>query len=192
MKYLFGGLFCLLCLCSGVVGQEYVQVQGEKALWSMSVSTVVSHKILVQREREINVCDEGDCIDRISDLRVSSIVLDNGPSTDVSPRYSLYLTMHNSITEHAVAVSLHRLASFNELISAERVEAGIYEFVYKAYNLEYSSENKDRNCDLLTFKIRVDAKELSTLVRQAKKTKFFEDAVYQDPIFVLRENLGCL
>lgn len=149
-----------------------------------NVSSVAEHVVLVESLRDISVCDNGDCTQRKSNLRVSAVVIDGGPSTDVAPPFSIFLVMHNSIEEHAVASSVHRIAFTYKSISVKRVKAGIYEF-------EYIGFNPSGPCLSQRKKTIIDARELSVQVRQAKKTRFFEDFTYTDPIFAQHTVLGC-
>jgi len=149
-----------------------------------NISSVAKHDVLVESLRDISVCDNGDCTQRKSNLRVSAVVIDGGPSTDVSPPFSIFLTMHNSIEEYAVTSSMHRIAFSYKPISVRRVKAGIYEF-------EYIGFNPSGPCISPRMKTTIDARELSVKVRQGKKAKFFEDFTYKDPIFARHSVLGC-
>lgn len=184
-------LIALVFVTGNAFSEDAESVMGEVGLWGLAVASVTEQITLVSREKTIIVCDEGDCIDRVSDLRISAVVLDSGPSTDATERYGLYLIMHNSVQEHAVAKSVHLIASMEELKSAKRVEAGIYEFVFNSPNYGYL-ETKDPNCRFVEMRARVDARVLSAEVRKAERTSFFEDATYTDPIYVTRSTIGCV
>ena len=149
------------------------------------VASIEEVKVLVRKTKTIPVCDGSDCIQRESDLRVSSLLLSGGPSTDVSPRYMIALVINNEVNEHAVAYSYHQIAFADELRSVERLKAGIYRFVYVAHDY-------DEACFLGVLETTVDARELSAAVRLAKKTSNFEDAFYDDPIYLTHKKLGCL
>jgi len=149
-----------------------------------TLAAIEDLQVLVRKTKMINVCDGSDCLERESDLRVSSVLVSSGPSTDVSPGYAIYLVMNNEVEEHAVAFSYHRIAFADELKSVERLKAGIYRFVYVAH--DYSDA-----CFIGTLETTVDARELSAAVRLAKKTSFFEDAFYDDPIYLTHKKLGC-
>ena len=147
---------------------------------------VMQNTVLVDRKKTIKVCDGGVCIDRESHLVVQVLQLDNGPSTDVSPSSSVYLLMYNDINEHAVAYSMHIIAdSMQQGFDAKRVEAGIYEVTLRGFDTSFDG------CFDPVQTIRIDARDLSSDVRQGKKTSFFNDAVYTDPIDVSVINADC-
>lgn len=179
----------ILLLCGSSASAEIMSktIPGEQDIKTFSIAQIANHEVLVEREKAITVCDNGDCIQRSSNLRVSYLLVDYGPSTDVSPRGGLYLSMHNSIEEHAVAASLHFIAPVEDFIAGTRKEAGIYVFDI------VSSLNGDAagDCYYKRVTVTVDAREASAAVRKGEKTRFFEDAVYTDPVFVDYKTEGC-
>lgn len=182
-RYLLIKLFLLMNVSISFAETEKIfGLIGQDA--DYNVTSIARHEILVESLRDISVCENDDCLKRASNLRVSAIVIDGGPSTDVSPQFAIFLTMHNSIEEYAVTSSMHRIAFSKELISVKRIKAGIYEF-------EYAGFNPDGNCLHPLKKTMVDARELSVQVRQAKKIKSFQDGIYTDPIYVKHTILGC-
>ena len=175
-----------LLAAGSAMAQDVVQgLQQPLGNVTASMAAIDDFKVLVRKSKTIKVCDGTDCIDRRSDLRVSSVLLSGGPSTDVSPRYEILLLMNNEVEEHAVAFSSHRIAFAEELRSVERLKAGIYRYVYVTY--DYSDD-----CFMGVRETTVDARQLSAAVRQAKRTSFFSDAFYDDPIYLTHKALGCL
>ena len=86
-----------------------------------------------------------------SDLRVSLLAMDNDGSTDVAPRASLYLTTFNE-SERREAGSVHEISDINELISAERLEAGLYKAVVTKYDWEeLCGKGADEACFYLYY-----------------------------------------
>ncbi len=150
----------------------------------LEVSAIRSHTVLVRSSKTIMSCGDGDCIERRSDLQVSIMVYENGPSTDVSPPATLYFTMYNSVEETGIARSVHLIADVEKLIKAKRVAAGIYEITYKGF---WSQDN----CFQPNFRARIDARALSIKVRAAKEVQFLDDRTYVDPIEVDYKRLNC-
>ena len=165
-------------LKSTIIGEEH----GNGPL-----DAIASHTVLVDSTRTIEVCDNGNCYNTDSQLRVSALTIDGGPSTDVSPRFNLYLSMYNYIQEFATATSLHKIDYLNRFISVKRIKAGIYEARYVAINLE----GQYGNCFYPEIKATIDARELSATVRKAKRARFFSDVHYTDPIYVTKTVTGC-
>lgn len=150
----------------------------------LEVAAIRSHTVLVRSSKTIKSCADGDCIDRTSDLQVSTMVYENGPSTDVSPPATLYFTMYNSVEETGIARSVHMIADVEELMAAKRISAGIYEVTYKGY---WSEDN----CFQPQVRARIDARALSIKVRAAKEVDFLDDHTYTDPIEVHYKRLNC-
>ena len=150
----------------------------------LEITDIRKHVLLERATKTIRSCEDGSCLDRSSDLQVSAVVYDNGPSTDVVPTATLYLTIYNSVEETGIARSLHQIADVTELVDARRIKAGIYELTYKAF----WSEN---GCFQPTVKARIDARALSAKMRAAKEVGFLEDHTYTDTIDVVRQRLDC-
>lgn len=153
-------------------------------LWEDTITSIRSLTKLVRSTKTIKSCSEEECIDRESTLQVSLVVIDNGPSTDVSSPAVLYLTMYNSVEETGVAKSMHLIEDIVELHSTKRVSAGVYEVEYQAFRIE-------EECSLPVIRARIDARELSSKVRAAKKIDFLQDFAYTDAIDVAYEVLSC-
>ncbi len=111
-----------------------------------------------------------------TDLRVGLVVIDLGGSTDVSPKAQAYLTMFNE-AEMKNATSLHLLTHLNELVSAKRTEAGIYEVVVKRYDVEGAWGGGE-----ITTKLVVDARLASVDVRKMKGVEEFDTGTILTPI----------
>lgn len=177
---------------SNVAKAQAVPIDGEATFVFSILTGVAKHGVLVQRKKPIQVCDNGDCYSNISDLRVSYLLLDGGPSTDVSPRYSLYLTTYNSVDEFASAYSIHLIENVDELYDVERVKAGIYKFEYKQLAELLNFETSSRlNCPYYDVTAVIDARDLTAKVRQAKKLKFLQDIQYYDPIYLSVSDAKC-
>jgi len=106
-------------------------------------------------------------------LRVGLVMLDNGGSTDVSPKATLYLSTFNESEEYE-AGSLHKISHLNELISAERVAAGVYDVIVKRYANDFGS--------ILKTKIRIDARDLTGDVREMKGAQEWEYQQITTPV----------
>ena len=180
------GIATFLLACSSQAQTLKHSATGETEQLGL-LPSIANHQVLVDRARDIEVCDNGQCYSTESQLRISSLLVDGGPSTDVSPRYVLYLSMHNYIEEYAIATSLHQVDYVQTFQSARRSKAGIYEFRYVGINLDGAFGD----CFFPEIQAIVDARELSVQVRTGKKTKFFEDASYTDPVYITRTYLGC-
>lgn len=123
-----------------------------------------------------------------SDLRVSLVVVDNGGSTDVSPRASLYLTTFNE-SEMRGAGSAHMITHMNDLQFVRRVEAGIYEAILTKYNYGEDGCTSGGSSMEGTYKVRIDARNLTMVVRQFRNVEEFGYGFFQDPVFVEYECL---
>lgn len=189
--FVFLALYSIIVFPAAADGQKWVIEGGISGKQSL-LANIAKQGILVQREKYIQVCDKYGCDSRASDLRVSYVVYDTGPSTDVSPRYVLYLTTYNSVDEFASAYSIHRIAYIDELYDVERVKAGIYEFRYRQVGaLGNAAARSGLDCFYKDVTVIIDARALAANVRRAKKLKFFEDAQYFDPIYLSAKNVKC-
>lgn len=187
-------VFCLLfSFNANSQSLEKVRAINGGALGEQSLlANVVKQGVLVQREKQIQVCDNDGCHSNTSDLRVSYVLVDGGPSTDVSPRYVLYLTTYNFVNEFASATSTHRIAYIDKLYDVERLKAGIYKFRYKGIASDGSAEDIAKlGCFYHDVTAIVDASDLTANVRRANKLKFFEDAEYFDPIYLSVKDRKC-
>ncbi|GMG84346.1 hypothetical protein LNKW23_35610 [Paralimibaculum aggregatum] len=141
---------------------------------------------LVRSTREIGVTWGGAPHMAESDLRVTLLVLDLGPATDVSERQSLHLAMFNVIAEFGTAWSLTPVADVWAFHGARRLEAGIYEI--DAEVLDFSTEA----CVFHRAAIRVDARELSAVVRRARGLGEFDSRRFRHPVAIETRLLGCI
>lgn len=140
---------------------------------------------LVRATRNIKVADYAEPWP--SDLRVSLVVLHNGPSTDVSPQHDLHLALFNLIPEYGTAWALEPVASVYAFEAVERTAPGIYEITAQRYDFE------NRGCQgFVRSKITVDARQLSVAVRQARGLGEFDARRYAVPIGRTVEHLGCV
>ena len=131
---------------------------------------------LVRSTRDIRVADYPDQA-WPSDLRVSLVVLHNGPSTDVSPVHDLHLAMFNLIPEYGTAWALEPVASVYRFEGVTRTAPGIYEVTALRYDFQ------QRGCDgFVRSVITVDARDLSVAVRQARGLGEFDARRYTVPI----------
>lgn len=160
-----------------------------EATWISALTSIRSHAALVRSKKTIKICDGDDCIDRDSVLQVSMLVVDHGPSTDVGPQASLYLTIYNSVEETAVAQSIHMIDDIYELRSTKRIAAGMYEATYLAFRID--EEQSATSCYNPIMRATIDARALSAKVRAAKRIGFLEDSFYTDEIDVQYKKLGC-
>ena len=115
-----------------------------------------------------------------SDLRVSFLVTDNGGSTDVSPKASLYLTTFNQ-SEMKDAQSAHLITPINELVSSKRIEAGVYEAVVRLYDFDSVCTSWNGEIEGL-MSVRIDAKQLTVDVRSFKGVEEFGMGTIQTPV----------
>lgn len=138
---------------------------------------------LVRRTRDIRV-DAYPDQPWPSDLRVSLVVLHNGPSTDVSPTHDLHLALFNLLPEYGTAWALEPVISVYEFQGVERIEAGVYKVTAKRYEV-------GSDCGFVTSEITVDARQLSVAVRQAKGLAEFDAKRYSVPIGLSMVNTGC-
>ena len=152
--------------------------------WANGVGPIRQFNVLVRKIKTIKHCENDDCLERESDLQVSVVVVDNGPSTDVSAVAGLYLAMYNSIEETGVAYSFHAIADVVKMNEAKRVAPGIYEIFYQEF---WTIDG----CIQPKMKARIDARELSIKVRAAKEVGSLEEHVYADAIDVTYTKLNC-
>ncbi len=131
----------------------------------------------VQKQVTLIQSEQGD-----SNLRVSFVVSDNGGSTDLSPRATLYLTTLNK-SEMKDAGSIHEISPLNELISTRRLAPGVYEAIVRSYALDFECSNWRKPYEGL-LKIQVDARMLTADVRSFKGANDFEYKRVQTPVFV--------
>lgn len=139
---------------------------------------------LIENKKTIRHCNGNDCLDRESDLLVNAIVVDNGPSTDVSPPQSIYLTIYNSIEETGTGSSIHHIDDIYEFGTASRIGPGIYEVRYRAFR-------PGEACVAPNILATIDARALSIKVRAGQEVPEFEDHIYTDPIQVTYSQLSC-
>ena len=165
----------------GIIGDEDDAVVMS---WLSSVTDIRSQKILVQSSKTIKHCSEGDCINRLSDLRVAIVEVDGGPSTDVSAPAALYLTVYNSVEESGIGRAVHLIEEIFEVISSRRLKPGIYEAVYRAFRLGGDCQNP-------VVRATIDARKLTTKMRAAKEVELLDEYVYVDPIYVQYDVQSC-
>ncbi len=144
-----------------------------------------AHVIELVRSRRKIVMDAATGFERWSDLRVSLVVLDDGSSTDVSPRWMLYLAMFNDVNEHGQAWALEPVAAAYEFIGVTRRAPGIYVAEIKTIDETGSS------CGFVPTRIVIDARDLSVAVRQARGLADFDTRRYSVPIGIKTEIDGC-
>lgn len=140
---------------------------------------------LVERKKTIQVEWDGELFSAESDLRVSLLVLDLGPATDVSPRLEAHLAMFNDISEFAVAWSLTPIADLWTFEGVRRLEAGIY--VIDGQVLDAVQEG----CFIHHAEIRIDARKHSSVVRRALGLQFGDSQRIRHPVGVETRLLGC-
>ncbi|MEM0989596.1 MAG: hypothetical protein AAGK00_11985 [Pseudomonadota bacterium] len=124
-----------------------------------------------------------------SDLRVSLIVMDTGPSTDVSPLLELHLAMLNTITEYGTAWAIEPVAAVYRFDGVTRTAPGIYEVRAVVLNGQEGQTNLD--CYFQEAVITVDARALSVAVRQAKGLPEFDAQRYTAPMPLSIQAQGC-
>ncbi|MEM7742115.1 MAG: hypothetical protein AAF409_00275 [Pseudomonadota bacterium] len=121
-----------------------------------------------------------------SDLRVSLLVLDNGPATDVSPRLDLQIAMFNEVLEYGTAWALEPVASVYALSGVSRTAPGIYEA--RAVVL---SGTDGPECYFQNATIRIDARALSVAVRNAAGLEEFDARRYTADVPLSITAEGC-
>lgn len=139
---------------------------------------------LVRSDRKI-LMDAATGFQRISDLRVSLVVLDNGTSTDVSPRWMLYLAMFNDVNEHGQAWALEPVAAAYEFKGVTRSAPGIY--VAEIMTIDETGGE----CGYVPARVVIDARDLSVAVRQARGLDEFDTRRYSTPIGIKTEISAC-
>ncbi len=158
----------LLLLLSSVAHAAPRSVAGEpEGKPGIDLSAVQQQQTFVETER-----------DGVT-VRVGMVVIDYGGSTDVSPKAGLFLTMFGE-SEMKGSSSVHYLGPLNELISAKRVEAGIYEFVLKRYDYDQALGGGMEP----TVKLRVDARMASVAVRAMKGVDELDTGRIVEPVTV--------
>jgi len=131
---------------------------------------------LVQTRKEIEV-DWGEAVETVeSDLRVSLLVLDLGPATDVSPRQALHLAMFNDISEFGTAWSVTPIAAVWAFHSATRRGPGLYDVAAEVF------ARPTEGCFIHHATLRVDARALSAAVREARGLGEFESRRLRHPV----------
>lgn len=155
--------------------------------WSSPAFALAQAERVIQLARATRTITAGG-MDRPSDLRVSLLVLDLGPSTDVSGRQALHLAMFNDIEEHGIAWALEPIAEVWEFHGAERSSAGIYVIDATIPAYETGSEG----CFFQRVKLTVDARDLSVAVRNAAGLAEFDARRYQGEIGVEMERTACV
>ncbi len=179
----------LLGLAAPAAAQETYprpgRIDGGQAQMAYALAAAEHVIELVRTVKTISVGSyNGPNIDRASDLRVSLVVLDLGPATDVSPRQEIHLAMFNDINEHGVAWTLEPIASVWEFKSTKRTAPGIYEI--RAVTLNYG-----RCTDFETVLITVDARNLSVAVRNAPGLGEFDTQRYIEPVGITIDHVKC-
>ena len=165
--------------------QEPPQIDGDTPQGVAFTLAQAAHVVqLVRSEREI-LMDAATGFKRLSDLRVSLVVLDDGTSTDVSPRWSLYLAMFNDVNEHGQAWALEPVAAAYEFKGVTRRAPGIY--VAEIMTIDETGGG----CGYVPAKIVIDARDLSVAVRQARGLDEFDTRRYRTPIKIETEVGGC-
>lgn len=176
-------LFCMLCLTAPPTSADTLfipeRIEDNVAFTLSRAERVID---LVRKERPIQLGRaEGE---RLSDLRVSLIVLNNGPATDVSPRYNLHLAMFNVIEEHATAWALEPIAAVYRFEKVERATAGIY-------TITGTISAGLSECPFTRSQITIDARHLSMDARQAHGIEQFETTRIRTPMNLSVEHLSC-
>ena len=151
------------------------------AVMLASAETVVS---LVQSERTITAADGSE---RLSDLRVSLVVLDKGTGTDVSPTSDVYLSMFNDINEYGLAWSFTPIVASYGFRDFERTGPGLYDIFVRTLN----TSGAYGGCPFTLSKVSIDARQLSVAVRQAKGLAEFDAKRYAVPVRIEQQQLGC-
>ena len=181
---LFVSLMMLICAGSASA-QEPPRIEGDTPRGVAFALAQAAHVVqLIRSERKI-VMNAVTGFKRLSDLRVSLVVLDDGTSTDLSPRWSLYLAMYNDVNEHGQAWALEPVASAYEFKGASRRAPGIY--VAEIMTIDESGGG----CGFVPAKVIIDALDLSVAVRQARGLDEFDTRRYSTPIKIETEIGGC-
>ena len=170
---------------------------GEKHGFAFSnlnnITNIRAVKVLVRSEKTISLCRQGTCDEVASDLQVSLVVSDIGPSTDLQPKGMLHLAMYNKLTEIGISHSLHLIAEIEELYSSKRVAPGIYQVLYLGFSL--GSVAGENHCLYPKMRATIDARDLSVKVRAAKgfegNPNDLEELIVTDPVEVTYKQLSC-
>ncbi|MGF1447562.1 MAG: hypothetical protein ACFBRM_15370 [Pikeienuella sp.] len=120
-----------------------------------------------------------------SDLRVSLLVLDLGPATDVSPRQEIHLALHNELTEFATAWALAPIAAVWRFEGAARRAPGIYEIAAEVLHAG------SPGCFIRKATLTLDARALSIAVRQGNGLDFGETRRYRVAVDVTPQLGDC-
>ncbi|MGF1500302.1 MAG: hypothetical protein ACFBSD_00660 [Paracoccaceae bacterium] len=141
---------------------------------------------LVRATRLIPTAEAGD---RPSDLRVTLLVLDNGPSRPGGPpsQRDLHLAVFNVIEEYGTAWAIEPLPVVWRFVGAERRAAGIY-------TVEADlppPPGTDLDCPVAEALIAIDALSLAAEVRAAPGLGLGETRRYSAPVGITLERLAC-
>lgn len=150
---------------------------------AFALTQVVESIELVRATREIPTSG----IPRPSDLRVSLLVLDTGPSTDLSPTLDIQLALFNDIEEFGIAWALEPVTGAYGFERAERTGPGLYD----VYAVLLNDPERMPDCAFVDARISVDARALSVAVRQAKGLGEFDSRRYTAPMPISAETVGC-
>ena len=94
-----------------------------------------------------------------SDKTYRLVVVDGGQSTDVSPRYYFYLTYFHASESNNSQTAFY-LGTFDGLISAKKLEAGVYEITAWELSPE-TGERKKVKATYNVHQVALDEKKLS-------------------------------
>ena len=169
-----------LCAITAAAAQESRRIPGET---TAPFAAIVSAGELVQATREIEMCPDGSCGPKASDLRVRYVITDGGSPTDISPRYRLWLTMFNDIAEHSTISAQWMVAESYHITEPTRTAPGLYRF-------DYTTTDSSLQC-YARVSLEVDARKASVSVRNGKGVDFFEDPTFVDPITVREVERRC-
>ena len=150
----------------------------------IALAAVSAHNPLAHIRKNIDICENSQCLTRESDMYISLVVTSNGPSTDVSAPSTLYLTMFNSVQETAIAQSVQMIDEIYELHSSKQISDGVFEAKYLALRT-------DGKCLQPIIRATIDARDLIVAVGAAKEINHLNDFNYIGGLEIKTSQLSC-
>ena len=110
------------------------------------------------------------------------------PATDVSPPYSLYLTMYVLWPEHGTASAKWHIDGILSAQPPVRLAPGIYEITARTLNYEQSMAF---DCFIAERTFRIDAAQATIKARASKPENIFDHTDFEAEIEISTTALAC-